>query len=225
MTAQEVSGRRETGKQARREALLDVARAILEEGDLSMRQLADRAGVAHATPYNLFGSKRDLLAALYLSQRQRLETRLATMALDPLAGLLMAIELIADDLAQQPHFHRALYRAIYRADAGVPSEPAPNDPGVDFWIAQVGAAEAAGCFRSGARVDLFQRCVVNLITGAMLDWTEHRVDAQAWGVGVRYGIALLSLPLVEAPARAQLETIINSPAQRDQRPPVAGSPA
>lgn len=220
MAAPENPGRREMGKQARRQALLDVARAILEEGDLSMRQLADRAGVAHATPYNLFGSKRDLLGALYVNQRERLEMRLATIASDPLPRLFMAIDLIAGDLADQPHFHRALYRAIYRAEASVQSELGEPDPGVDFWMAEIATAEAAGCFRSNARIDLFTRCAVNLITGAMLDWTEHRVDAETWGAGVRYGIALLALPLVEEHIRHQLEKTLNPPARTAEGRPV-----
>lgn len=225
MTAPENPGRREMGKQARRQALLDVARAILDEGDLSMRQLADRAGVAHATPYNLFGSKRDLIGALYLDQRERLIARLTTAADLPLARLLMAVELIADDLAAQPHFHRALYRAIYRADTNIPSEGGEPDPGVDFWEDEVTTAEAAGCFRPGARIDLFKRCVVNLITGAMLDWTERRVDAEGWGDGVRYGIALLALPIVEEHIRQELEKIVNSPVRTAENRPVPDSPA
>lgn len=77
--------------------------------------------------------------------------------------------------------------------------------------------DAAGCFRPDARIDLFTRCVVNMITGAILDWTEHRIDARQWGSGVRYGIALLTLPIAEPHACPLLETIIGPPPELDRR--------
>ncbi len=57
MTTKATGGRREQGKAVRRAALIDAARHILTTSDLSMRRLAEVAGVAEATPYNLFGSK------------------------------------------------------------------------------------------------------------------------------------------------------------------------
>src|SRR5271168_2287443 len=55
-------GRREAGKRERRRRIIEAARALIREtgnAGLSMRALAARAGVSLATPYNLFGSKRD----------------------------------------------------------------------------------------------------------------------------------------------------------------------
>ncbi|SFR89594.1 TetR/AcrR family transcriptional regulator [Sphingomonas jatrophae] len=211
---QATQGRRETAKQARRQALLDVARTILADGDLSMRQLAQRAGVAHATPYNLFGSKRDLIAALYVDQRERLEARLAADAGDPLARLFDAVGLIAEDLDARPHFHRALHRAVYRGESDPPPDRDDADPGVHFWMGLVAAAEAAGGFRAGARVDLYARSLMNMIVGSMLDWSEGRIDAHGWGVCTRYGIALLTLPIVAEDARAMVAGILDSDPMR-----------
>jgi len=200
-------GRREQGKQARREALLEAARRILATSDLSMRRLAEEAGVAEATPYNLFGSKRGVVAALYEDQRRRTDERLAEVDGDPLARLFEAIGLLADDLARQPHFHRALFEAVYRPAGEQPPAAGDPDPGVDFWMAIVAAAETAGCFRAGARVDLYARSLMYLITGAMLDWSEGRIDAAEWAAVTRHGAALLTLPVARATDRAMLEAI------------------
>lgn len=202
-------GRRERGKRARREALLDAARRILATTDLSMRRLAEEAGVAEATPYNLFGSKRGVIAALYEDQRQRMEDRLATGPGDPLARLFAAIDLLATDLDRQPHFHRALFGAVYRPGG----EPSPTggdapDPGIGFWMALVAAAEKANRFRADARIDLYARCLMHLISGAMLDWSEGRIDAVGWGAVTRHGAALLTLPIACDEARPLLERIL-----------------
>ena len=58
---------RESQKAERREMILDAARALILEGargDFSMPQLAAAAGVALVTPYNLFGSKGNILLAI-----------------------------------------------------------------------------------------------------------------------------------------------------------------
>ncbi|RYD82105.1 MAG: TetR family transcriptional regulator, partial [Sphingomonadales bacterium] len=58
---------REAQKAERRLMILDAARALILEGargDFSMPQLAAAAGVALVTPYNLFGSKANILLAL-----------------------------------------------------------------------------------------------------------------------------------------------------------------
>ncbi len=59
--------RREEAKAERRRQIVRAARElIVERGDagLSMRELARRAGVSQATPYNLFGTKRAILLAV-----------------------------------------------------------------------------------------------------------------------------------------------------------------
>jgi len=55
---------RELNKLARKRAILDAARALILEDkskDFSMPALAGRAGVSLVTPYNLFGSKSNIL--------------------------------------------------------------------------------------------------------------------------------------------------------------------
>ncbi len=187
MTTKATGGRREQGKAVRRAALIDAARHILTTSDLSMRRLAEVAGVAEATPYNLFGSKRGLIAALYGDQRRLLEARLADTT-DLVARIYRAIDLVSEDLAAQPHFHRALYGAVYqRGDA--PAAPLTADPGIDFWTGLVEAA--ADRFRAGTQIDLFARCFVHLLTGAMLDWSDGRIDAPEWRRITRHGLTLM----------------------------------
>lgn len=70
---------RERNKAHNRNKILVAARELLKDGGLealSMRTLADRAQVSSRTPYNLFGSKTDVLLALLDDPLRQLWERL-----------------------------------------------------------------------------------------------------------------------------------------------------
>ncbi len=62
---------RARAKDERRARLTKAARALIAEkpaGQFSMTELATRAGLSLATPYNLFGSKTAILQAVFLAE-------------------------------------------------------------------------------------------------------------------------------------------------------------
>lgn len=88
----------------RRDAILDVAAALIDAGrltDLSMESVADAAGVSRALVYKHFANRQELLAALYERESARLHRQLSAdvAAADGLADMLRA--LIAGALAAQ----------------------------------------------------------------------------------------------------------------------------
>ena len=69
-----------------RNALLDAARAILEEeslAELSLRAVARRAGVSHAAPYRHFPNHEALLAELAIEGFSELRSEIAAAAARP----------------------------------------------------------------------------------------------------------------------------------------------
>jgi AcrR family transcriptional regulator len=83
-------------KGERRDALLDVAAAMVAEGDidsLSMESVAERAGVSRPLVYKHFANRRELLAAVYRREAALLHHELATAvaAEDTLAGKFRAL--------------------------------------------------------------------------------------------------------------------------------------
>jgi AcrR family transcriptional regulator len=195
-------GRRASQKKERREWLLECARALLEESDFSMRRLSERADVADATPYNLFGSKRGVFEALYDDRRTRIEARLAAQPeRDPLLKIFDAIGFLADDLDEAPRLHRAVYRALFEPSLERRALD-ESDSGVRFWYGLFVAA--AHSLRPGARCDLLSKEFVYLLRGSTLDWTESLLDAQTWRSITVHGLALLTIPLARKDAVPQL---------------------
>ena len=89
--------RREANVAARRQRILESARALLQEAGpegLSMRKLAREAGLSVTTLYNLLGSREKILQALIRDSVKRLDEPAsdADAALDPLRRASSAME-------------------------------------------------------------------------------------------------------------------------------------
>lgn len=70
------SVRKSTAEEHTRDVLVDAAVSLLGEGDaesISLREVARRAGVSHAAPYNHFADKQALLKAVALRGFEGLE--------------------------------------------------------------------------------------------------------------------------------------------------------
>ncbi|WP_380872060.1 TetR/AcrR family transcriptional regulator [Sphingomonas sp. DBB INV C78] len=194
------------GMERRRQAILVAARAMLNREPLSMRRLAEAAGVSPATPYNLFGTKRRLFVALYHEQRAGLVDRLAASHQpNAFARMFHAIHLFGRELAEEPAFFRALFATLYASD---PEDEMADgeDPGAAFWRAIVADLKREGLIRDTVDVDAFTANFVYLIGGATMDWVEARISVDRWEVAVGYGLALASLTVATPGARADLES-------------------
>jgi AcrR family transcriptional regulator len=78
-----------------RNALLHVAAELVRDGGveaLSLRKLAEKAGVSRAAPYHHFADKRDLLAALAEQGFATLTDSLQAVSADPALSLLQQLE-------------------------------------------------------------------------------------------------------------------------------------
>lgn len=110
---------RETLEERRRH-LVSVAECLLREGegiDFSMAELASRAGVSPATPYNLIGTKADLLSRLLDEEFTRFDRKLTREPRKQgLVGLWTAVDQMLDQYLGDAEFYRALFLALFRTD-------------------------------------------------------------------------------------------------------------
>jgi len=134
-------------RDARRRHLVDAAQALIrEQGDagFSMIQLARRAGVSPATPYNLLGSKAEILRQVVREDVIRFLARLESLpAAGPLSRLLQAAELAVAHYEADRRLHQGLFRAAFGADAA-PVRDVLSAEGRLIWRDLVEMALAAG---------------------------------------------------------------------------------
>lgn len=168
----------EQNKQRNRDRILAAAETILrEEGldRLSMRYLAEYAGVSLRTPYNLFGSKTAILAELLT---RTLETVLpARFGTGPMGTLLAFLDgLKAAGPALDEHL-RSLFWSIMTAP-----DQALRDVGIE-WITRVlkpgiTAAIASGELKPSADGDALTRHLVLLILGIFGMWAGRQLSIE-----------------------------------------------
>jgi len=113
-------GQREQNKQEKRERIINAAIRIIEKGGfdaLTMRYLAEEAGVSPRTPYNLFTSKTDILFAIMLQSIDPLgefdspnDSELA------IAGMLNRLDSLLALGHKKAAFYRSIHWAIMRSD-------------------------------------------------------------------------------------------------------------
>ena len=160
-----------------------------------MRGVAEAAGVSAVTPYNLFGSKAGLLAALYGDMVRASEARLPpAAAVDPLSRFFSAIDAFRNDLADHPAFYRALFAARLESRGGR-SHAGSFDEGVDYWRRLIGSVIEAGQIEDGPSARLLPRHFIHLLGGAMQEWIDGMVDADEWHMLVTHGFTLLARSL------------------------------
>lgn len=204
--------RREAGKAERRARIIQAARDLLQEtgaADLSMRTLAERAGVSPATPYNLFGSKRAILVSVLEDIRGFGKFFATSARLPPFERILNAVALAVGYYEHDPAFYRVLWRTILGSDAGEDRSAIFNAKRDAFWTQLLQDAADAGLLRPGIQVAGLRRALDAAFRGTMLDWASGELPTEALqpGIGLAYvlilrgaasapGLRLLDAPLL-----------------------------
>ena len=184
---------REAGKELRRRRILLAAEALIRrDGDIrfSMRELAQKAKVSPATPFNLFGSKGQLLWALLERdvehQFQGSEEDDATDPVERVLGLARrAVQPYADD--------ERLFRPIL--SAVVATNPFQM-PGMlraftDLWRKAMEEAEAQGQLSPGLDPVLLARQLHLEYRAGLTLWLRGEVDVEGWKLHVTHGVLLV----------------------------------
>jgi AcrR family transcriptional regulator len=121
-----MAGRRELKRDAQRERILDAARALFGSRGfdaVSMSEVAEQAGVARATVFNHFGSKRALVEAITAGVFDYYTLMLDQALADevtPTAGLVRALfEHMGSGIEQFHGFYRGVFREIMKLQVGL----------------------------------------------------------------------------------------------------------
>lgn len=217
-TGGEPESRREAGKAERRARITQAARDLLREtgaADLSMRTLAERAGVSPATPYNLFGSKRAILVSVLDDIRGFGRGFATSAARPPFERILNAVALAVGYYEKDPEFYRVLWKTILGSDAPDDRSAIFNPRRDAFWTQLLQDAAEAGLLRAGLGLTGLRRALDASFRGTMLDWTLGELPTQELQRAVGFAYVLTLRGAASAQGLALLEPAL----QRLQPPP------
>jgi AcrR family transcriptional regulator len=185
--------RREAGKAERKRRIVQAARELIREtgnAGLSMRALAERAGVSQATPYNLFGSKRAIVLAVVDDARDYQERFAHLAAADPIERLFAAADLAMEYYLADPAFYRTLWAAVFDPSGDIRAE-IYNPKQSAFWRGLLDRAVAAGAFADDIDTTLMLRAMNRASASALLEWVVGELPSALLAPSIRHGWALI----------------------------------
>jgi AcrR family transcriptional regulator len=202
----QTASRREAGKEERRRRIIMAAREMIRETGstgLSMRALADRAGVSLATPYNLFGSRGAVVLAV-LEDVRDFQVRFAKARTgDPVEHIFAVVKLAVEFYLADPTFYKTLWGEVFSVSGEV--RTAIYNPRRDaFWLGLVNEAAADGALREGVDASLVLRQLDHLFRSVMLDWVAGDLDPAALSPTIGLGYALILAGAASEAARPAL---------------------
>jgi AcrR family transcriptional regulator len=202
-------GRREQAKAERRTRIVRAARDLIRETgdtDLSMRAIASRAGVSLTTPYNLFGSKRAVVLAVFEDERDFVERFSRLQAANALDRIFAAHELANSYFVEDPEFYRTLWKALLNtqgADSTGLATPERLEANRAAWRILLQGAQDEGLLDSIVSPDLVERTLSNFVGGTLLSWAMGLLSTEVLGPTTSLGYAVI-LRGVATPAGASI---------------------
>ena len=163
-----------------RQRVIDAAERLLREGeaDFSMRDLAAKAGVSFATPFNQFGSKAAIMQALSTRRIDTMEARFA--AAPPLTDttdrVLLAIDAAVAVMLEEPDINRAVMGWLGTAS---PSPGQVWTRSTALWTLALGAGESLIAARREQALRCLPRQLAFAFRGALSFWTAGELPDEA----------------------------------------------
>lgn len=191
-----------TARKAERvQNLVQAAQELIRSSDagFSMAQLAARAGVSPATPYNLVGAKSDLLRLVIEDEYERFAAKLAALpSSTPLADLLAATALVVSHYESDRQFYRGLYRLIATTE-GSESYDLMTVRGERLWGDMIARAIDSGELQDFVRVGPTTTVLLSTIASMTTAWFAQSWSGRLYALEMAHGVRLV-LAAIAAPA-------------------------
>ncbi|MCP4004377.1 MAG: TetR/AcrR family transcriptional regulator [bacterium] len=204
------TGLRERNIEVRRQKILQAARVLLSRGGLgalSMRKLAEEASLSVNTLYNLWGTREEILRALTLDARDRIEASLPKDASpdDPVDYCRSLVRTTVREMSR----HRELFRPMILAwlEVEISGHPSPVEPMAHsiLTLSQViRAAHTHGFLESPLKPEQVAWQIHHGTQFAAIQWALGRIDAAHFEARALYGLNLAFLGLVREERRPEI---------------------
>lgn len=198
---------RESQKNARRQTILDAARTLIQEGknrDFSMPNLADKAGVSLVTPYNLFGSKSNILLEI---AREDIFERARDIEAIPRETLATWIADVSRTLARVYYRNRHFYRRLIvtlTAQESAEGQREVLELGYDMFEPAVARLQGEGRLLTAASARTLAQHLSHSVSGSLQHRLMERGTEERLRTEIEIGILITLAGFCTDADRAQL---------------------
>jgi AcrR family transcriptional regulator len=205
------SGLRERNVEVRRQQILQAARVLLSRGGLgalSMRKLAEEASLSVNTLYNLWGTREEILRALTLDARDRMEASLPKDALpdDPIDYCRSLVKATVREMSRQSELFRPMILAWLEGEiAGHPSPVEPMAHSIGILSQVIRTARTRGLLESTLSPEQVAWQIQHGAQFAQIQWALGRIDDAHFEARALYGLNLAFLGIVKEERRPEIQ--------------------
>lgn len=208
---QRATGRRERNIEARRQQILQAARVLLSRGGLaalSMRKLAEEASLSVNTLYNLWGTREEILRALTLDARDRMEASLPMddSPGDPVDYCRSLVRATVRETCRQHELFRPMTLAWLEGEiAGHPSPVEPMAHAILVLGQVIRKAHTRGFLEGPLKPEQVAWQIHHGAQFASIQWALGRIDDAHFEARALYGMNLAFLGLVPEERRPEIQ--------------------
>ena len=205
---------RERNVEERRQRILEAARGLLAKGGLgalSMRKLADEASLSVNTLYNLWGTREEILRALTLDARERINARLPSeeQSDDPIAYGRSLVRVSLREMMKEKELFRPMILAWLEGEiAGQPSPVEPMSHSIRTLSKVIRAARDEGILESPLQPEQVAWQIHHGAQFAAIQWALRRIDDAHFEARALYGLNLALLGLVREDRRPEIRSAL-----------------
>jgi AcrR family transcriptional regulator len=182
-----------------------AAGVLIAEGGvegLTMRKLAERAGVAVATLYNQFGDRDGVLVAFVSSGLDQLEIELdAQPDAGPIDATRQLFEMLDDRFADEPEVWKPIFASL-KSGTGAHGMGEVGDRVVAYIEADFAKAAADGWFVIDCDVEALARHVFNSRMHRLEKWARSAIDWNQYRGSSLLGLELTIAAVLIEPHRS-----------------------
>jgi len=189
--------------QTRRD-VIEAAGSLIAEGGvvgLTMRKLAERAGVAVATLYNQFGDRDGVIVAFVSSGLDQLEIELDEQPdAGPIDTTRQLFEALDEECASEPEVWRPIFASL-RAGADTHGMGAVGDRVVSYIEHDLAQASAAGLFAVDVDAEQLARHIFITRMNRLEKWANGIIEWDSYRSSSTLGLELILAAVLVEPAR------------------------
>ena len=219
------SSLRERNVEVRRQQILHAARVLLSRGGigaLSMRKLAEEAQLSVNTLYNLWGTREEILRALTLDARDRMQASLPIEASpeDPIAYCRTLVGATVQELCRQHEFFRPMILAWLEGEiAGQPSPIEPMEHSIHMLSQIIQTARKNDLLDCPMKPEQVAWQIQHGAQFASIQWGLGRIDDARFEARALYGVNLAFLGMVREERREEIRSKLKGLERKLRRPP------